>query len=395
MTRICMIAYTHYPTDSRVRREAESLVARGDEVDFICLGEKKSSKQELFHGVHLEKINHSRYRGSSALSYLMAYFRFFVSAFFRVAGLYIKKRYPVIQVHTMPDFMVFTTLIPKMMGAKIILDVHDLMPELYQSKFGYANNHPLIRVITWVEKASIKFAHRAIAVHEPHLDALCSHGNPRDKFIQLLNLADEQVFKPDESVSEDEEETDLENFKLVYHGTVALRNGLETAIQAVNLIKDETPHLKFEIIGDGDDIDRLIGLVETLELEDLVHISKGMVPLEELVPRLKQADAGIVPLVLDEFTQYMLPVKLLEYVALGKPTICTRTKTIEAYFTDDMVLYFSSGNIQELADCILDLYHHRDKREALINKANNFIKIYNWNHQKQNYYTLVDGLIGG
>jgi glycosyltransferase involved in cell wall biosynthesis len=387
--KICMIAYTHYPTDSRVRREAEALAGRGDQVDVICLGEKNSPQRDEFNGVRLEKIRHGRYRGSSTIHYLLAYLSFFVAAFYRVTRLYLKNRYQIVQVHTMPDFMVFAAWIPRLLGAKIILDVHDLMPELYQSKFDYPETHPLIRAITWAERASIRFAHRAIAVHQPHLQALCDHGNPAGKFIQLLNLADEDVFiRP--TTEKKPEQDDL--FRLIYHGTIAQRNGLEIAILAIGKLIGEIPNLRFEVTGDGDDVNRIMTLTEDLGLADYIQINKGMVTLEELVPRLRQADIGIVPLKLDGFTQYMLPVKLLEYVALGKPVICTRTDTIKTYFDDSMVAYFSSGNAEELAACIRELYHNPEKRKSLSNNADKFLKEYNWHTQKQHYYNLIDSL---
>ena len=80
--------------------------------------------------------------------------------------LFFRKRYDIIQVHTMPDFLVFAALVPKLFGAKVILDVHDLMPELYMCKFRAGPRHFIIRLITWVERRSIGFAHQAIAVHD-------------------------------------------------------------------------------------------------------------------------------------------------------------------------------------------------------------------------------------
>ena len=387
--KICMIAYTHYPTDSRVRREAEALVDRGDKVVVICLGEKHTAEQETLNGVTMEKIRHGRYRGGNALQYIIAYLKFFFAASFRVTRLYLKNRYPVIQVHTMPDFMVFTTMIPRLLGAKIILDVHDLMPELYQSKFGYSAKHPIIRALVWSENASIWFAHKAIAVHTPHLEALVSHGNRKDKFIELLNLPDEKLYtKEDTSIAPETDKT----FRLVYHGTISRRHGLDVAIRAVAAVEDAIPNIRFEITGDGDDVDRIISLTADLTLTNIVKINKGMVPMEELVPRLRQAHIGIVPIILDSFTQYMLPVKLLEYTALGVPVICTRTKTIETYFDESMVAFFSSGNPDELASHILVLYQDSKKRENQAQQAERFLHTYNWQSQKNKYIQLIDSL---
>ena len=389
MTRVCMVAYTHYPTDSRVRREAEALVERGDIVDFICLGSEKDKKPEIYNGVRLIKIYIKRYRGSNTMMYMASYLQFFFIAMFKLIGLQLQNHYQVIQIHTMPDFMVFVAIFPKLLGAKVLLDVHDLVPELYQSKFGLPDKHPLIRFITWIERISVGFADRALAVHKTHLEALCSHGNPSEKFTIVLNLPDMKIF----SKITDYQPVDKSDFELIYHGTVSERHGLEVALHAIAILDGKIPGLKLKIIGDGDGISRLIELVNELSLHDYIDISKGMIPLDELVPKIHIADAGIVPILLDDFTKYMLPVKLLEYVALKKPVICSRTGTIQAYFTESMVQYFTPGNVNELADSIYSLYKEPSRRTELSENADKFNKEYNWETQKQIYYLVIDGLI--
>lgn len=388
MARICMVAYTSYPTDSRVRREAEALVDRGDTVDVICLGEPGEPRVRTLNGVRMIQVVRGRYRGSSAVSYLVNYLTFFVAASTWLTALYLKHRYQVIEVDTMPDFMVFVALVPKLFGARVVLDVHDLMPELYQSKFGLGEKHPLIRFIAWMERRSVAFADRAIAVHRPHLDALVRHGNPEGKFTILLNLPDPKIFAC-------RSETNGHNgagFKLIYHGTIAERHGLQVAVRAISELRDQIPGLKFRVIGDGDGIPALIALVDELKLGDVVEVHHGLIPLQELAPVIAEADAGIVPILYDDFTRYMLPVKLLEYVALGKPVICSRTGTIEAYFDDSMVEYSTPGDVLELACHIRALSEDPGRRERLKFNADRFNREYNWQHHRQVYYQLIDSL---
>ncbi len=389
MLKVCMVAYTHYPTDTRVRREAEALVERGDAVDMICLGERNEANPDFKNGVRIYRISLLRYRGSNSRMYLASYLYFFFAALLLLTRLYLKNSYQVVQVHTMPDFMVFTTIVPKLLGAKIILDVHDLMPELYQSKFNCSDRQLMIRILTWSERFSISFAHRAIAVHQPHLEALCRHGNPSSKFILLLNVPDMKVFKHQET----QNQPDHPGLELIYHGMVAKRNGLENAILAVSALKAELKPLKLRIIGEGDDILHLSDLVNEMGLTDFVQIHKGMIPLEKLVPIIQGADAGIVPILYDEFTRYMLPVKLLEYVAMGKPVICSRTATIEAYFTDKMIRFVTPGDVSELACAIRELYEYPEKRSQLVTAADQFNREYNWEKQKNIYYQLIDDLV--
>ena len=386
MAKICMIAYTRYASDARVRREAEALAARGDQVDFICVKEQTEQRDRSYGGVRLYPISASRYQGDRALVYLGIYLSFLIRSFVLVTRLYFKNRYDIIQVHTMPDFLVFAALIPKCFGAKVILDVHDLMPELYMCKFGPDRRRLFVKFITWIERRSIAFADRAIAVHIPHRDALVHHGNAVNKFIVLLNVPDPHIFERNGHFRSDN------RFRLIYHGTVARRHGLDVALRAVAAIKNQIPGLEFLIIGHGDDLPRVKRLANELQLQDCVRFM-GTMPVEQLPEHLVQADIGLVPILYDAFTRYMLPLKLMEYARMGIPAIVSDTETIRAYFDAQMVRFCKPGNEQDLADAILELYHSPERRTELVKSVDRFNSSYNWDQQKKVYFELIDGLI--
>lgn len=381
-----MIAYTFYPIDPRVRREAEALAMRGDTVDFICLQEPGDTTKKDYHGVQLYRLSAGRYQGESTLAYLAKYIRFFFQSFFLVTRLYFKKRYDIIQVHTMPDFLVFAALIPKLFGAKIILDVHDLMPELYVCKFKSNPKHFIIRIITWVERLSLAFAHKVITVHIPHRDALVGHGCDVRKMSVVLNVPDPRIFQKGAGRSADGK------FRMIYHGTVAKRHGLEVALKAVKSIRSNIPNLEFLVIGRGDDLERIKKLTEEMGLNDCVRFL-GAMPTDQLSAYLRQADLGVVPILYDAFTRYMLPLKLMEYVGMDIPCIVSDTETIRAYFDDSMVRYCKPGDERQLADHILELYRNPELRTQLVANAARFNAAYNWEQQKKGYFALVDSLV--
>jgi glycosyltransferase involved in cell wall biosynthesis len=387
MARVCMIGFTQYRTDPRVRREAEALVQRGDSVDVICIRADERDGRRSVEGVRLYEVWTPRYRGSNLLMYLAQYLVFFVVASLRSTWLHSKKRYDVIEVHTMPDFFVFTAAVPKLFGAKVLLDVHDLSPEMYQSKFGLARSHWLIRLLTWIERRSVSFADRAIAVHEPHLEVLTRHGNPKEKFEVLFNVADPRRFSPRTT-----EPGPDAPFKLVYHGTIAPRHGLDVAVRAVNLARHEIDRMEFTIIGAGDDVPRIERLIAELGLKDVVRLSTKVVPIENLVPFLEDAHVGIVPIRNDDFTKYMLPLKLLEYVALGIPVACSDTETIRAYFDDGMLAFFRPGDERDLAARLVELYRHPERRRDLAQRAHTFNERFSWESQKLKFYGSIDSL---
>lgn len=338
-------------------------------------------------GVVLDPVRSCAYaNATSARAYIRRYLTFFAAAATRSLRLHLANRFDVVHVHTMPDFLVFSAIGPKLLGAKVLLDVHDLMPELYASKFGIKSRW-MIRVLKVVERLSVAFADAAVAVHQPHLDALVGHGNPAKKFTIVMNLPDPAIFRCRNGHSKARE------FTLIYHGMVGTRNGLDVAVRAVAIVRDQIPGLRLQIIGDGDDFGRVRDLVDELDVSDAVQLEQGLRPIEDLIPALEHATLGVVPIVDDPFTKYMLPVKLLEYVALGMPVIASSTETIRAYFTDDMLAFSRPGDAQALAERIIELHGDPERQASLAAKASQFTEEHNWPREKKSYYHLIDSMV--
>ncbi len=389
MTRVCMVAYTIYPADTRIRREAEALVQRGDEVEIVCPDVAAFQGRRSLAGVKIHPVMNFDYsRDERPIAYLQRYLSFLVAATFKVLRLHLRRRFDVIHVHTMPDFLVFSALGPRLLGAKVVLDVHDLMPELYTSKFGLPESHRIIRFIRGVEKLSIRFADRAVAVHHPHLEALIAHGNRPDKFIVLMNLPDPALFKPRQTVPA------CSKFILIYHGMVGSRNGLDVAVRAVARASNEVDDLELHIIGDGDYFPEIRRLVDELGMAEHVRLEQGVVPVEQLLPAVHAASAGIVPIIDDPFTRFMLPVKLLEYVAVGIPVIASSTATIRSYFDETMIALCTPGDPDDLATEILHLRNDHARRQKLSAAALAFSEQHTWEREKHKYYDLIDSLVG-
>jgi glycosyltransferase involved in cell wall biosynthesis len=385
---VLMIAFTNYPGDTRVRREAEALVARGDVVDVICPLTDAIGNQRVIGGVRLHPTGTLRQKGElSPLAYIARDLAFVARATFKALRLHRKHRCDVVQVHTMPDYLVAAAVFPKLMGAKVLLDVHDLVPELYAAKFGVDESSMVIRLMKLVERRCVAMADHALAVHKPHRAALVRHGNPESAFTIVMNAPDPRFFTRRSSSP-----APGDPFVLVYHGTISRRHGLETAIRAVDIARQTYDDVRLEIVGDGDDVDRLLSIVEQLDLEDVVRIQRGLVPIEELEPILDRATVGIVPIVDNSFTRYMLPVKLIEYVALGIPVICSRTSSIEAYFDDAMVSFFQPGDTSDLAAKIIELRSDEERRRRLVEHADSFLAEHSWSRERDRYYGVVDDL---
>ena len=385
MKKICMVAYTNYLSDARPRREAETLVRRGDRVDVIAVGEKDRPSTEIVQGIRVFRVKQLRYRGNSGLHYILAYLRFLCAATTKLVRLFHKDHYDIIYVHTMPDSIVLVALIPKLLGAKVVLNIHDMMPELCMSKFGISEKHPLVRLMAFQEQMSIRLADKVICVHHPHRDVLCRRGAPLEKITVLPNVPDPLIFRQSASAPQADG-----RFRIVYHGTIAKRLGLDIGVRAFAKALASCPGALLEIYGDGDAADDLVAQIKASGVEDKIYFSKKIFSVESIAAKIQGAAVGLIPNRRDVATDYMLPVKLLEYVHLGIPVIVPRLLAIQYYFSTDQVEYYEPGNVDELAECICRLYADPEKRMQLARNGADFAKKFHWDSLKEDLYSVVD-----
>jgi glycosyltransferase involved in cell wall biosynthesis len=390
--RHCMVVYARYPLgETRVQREAEALIDHGYEVDVICPRIRGEPTVDNHRGVQIyrEFCLPARLGGGLAGQFLR-YFRFLVSVAITLTRLHKQRPYDTIQIHNLPDFLVFSALIPKLSGVPVILDLHDLMPEFYAGRFGHHGNSWLVRLIRWQERLACGFADHVITVSEHWRQALIERGVSAHKCSVVMNVADDNIFH----LPEDGRPHLPDNFefRLIYHGTIVYRYGLDLAIRAIDQVRHDIPDIHLTILGGGHYVPALIQMTRELDLGNHVTIYDKLRPAEELPEIIWTADVGIVPYRNDAFTDGLLPTKLMEYAALGVPAIAARTSAIKAYFSDTMVEFFEPGDADDLARCICRLYKNRERLAELAQGCRKFNQRYNWNKIGAEYVAFVERL---
>ena len=390
MACVFMAAYTNYRRDPRVKREAEALVESGHRVVFLARRQYGEPNRETIAGVDVIKTIGLKNKCTSFIEYMIDYTIFFLMIFVHL--LLHPLRYQVIHINNMPDFLVFATCLPRLLGIPVIHDVHDLMPEIYAEKFSSGEKHWVVKALKTQERWAGKFASAVITVEDRLKDILSERGIPREKIHVLMNLPDDRIFARRDMLPSKPQDAP---FVMVYHGTLARRLGLDIAIEAVSKAKNAVPRLELRIIGAGEERACLIELRDRLGLQDVVKFSEGFVPVEKIPSMIHDADVGLIPLRICSGTDIMLPTKLLEYVTMGIPCIVPKTGTISRYFDEEMVQYFDAENVDSLAEAIITLYRDPGKRTTLSHNATErFANIYNWSAHKKVYTSLVEHLIG-
>ncbi|MBX3347816.1 MAG: glycosyltransferase family 4 protein [Nitrospira sp.] len=387
---VLMIAYTYYETDPRVIRAAEAALEGGFSVDVIALRRPGQLSTEIIRGVRVYRVQ-ARYRGSSLVRYVWEYMRFFTLCVLRSAWLFLSRRYKVVHVHNMPDALVFSAIVPKLFGAKVILDIHDPMPETYGSKFRNLGNNIVGRLLLLQERLSVAFANQTITVSQPVKNGiLVKHGYHPETIGVVANFADDSIFTPLEYPSTDG------LIRFVFHGTILERYGLRSLVEAVAKVRHRE-RIRVRIIGEGDFSSTLNDLIHNSGVGDVVEFVNRMYPLHEIPQMLSDCHVGLVPLDIRTSTvaNYALPLKLVEYACLGLPSISIRNAAIEYYFQPDECMFFDSGDAASLAQRMLQVV---EDPGILIRYRNGLTKVRErllWSKEKEKYVSMLQGLAYG
>lgn len=380
-----MVVDNTYP-DVRVERQAKALVEHGYQVDVICVARPGQPATERSGGVTVRRLPVTRRRGASLPWQMWEYLTFLMRSAATVAARHTRHRYDSVQVHNVPDFLVFSALLPKLMGARVLLDLHDLMPEFFASRFGGGMGTFRVRAVLAQERLSGAFADHVITVSELWRQTLIERGLAPEKVSVVMNLPDEEIFRHQPP----QVRPDAAELFVVYHGTLTHRYGLDILLRAVAAARASTP-LRLLLHGRGEALNELRGLSTELGLDAAVEFSTEQLPTEALPDLLRRADIGVVPYRNDIFTDGIVPTKLLEYATLGIPVIVSRSSAVQEYFSDDMVRFVEPGSVPALTDALIELANDPARRLSLAQGAGRFFETHGWRDEASRYVALVRG----
>jgi glycosyltransferase involved in cell wall biosynthesis len=380
-----MLTYSFYESDGRVRRYAETLARRGDKVDIISLKREGQENFKKLNGVNVYRVQERDRNEKNKIDYLYRIIKYFFRSAVFLARKHFAQPYDLVHVHSVPDFEVFAAFIPKLSGAQIILDIHDVVPELYVNKFRVKKNSIIFKALVQIEKASIWFSDHTIISNDLWMKKLISRSVADKKCTSILNFPDNQLFRTKGFVPK------RDKVVLIYPGTLNKHQGLDIAVRAFAKIKDVAPNVEFRIYGDGPAKTELVEQIRKCGLQNRIFLHKP-VSLDKIAKLIAEADIGVIPKKNDDFGGEAFSTKTLEFMLLGVPIIVSRTRIDQFYFDDSMVRFFEPGNEDDLAAAMLELINDRSKRERLSLKGLAFAKENCWDVKKELYLDIVDSL---
>ncbi len=382
-----MLAYTFYETDGRVMRYAEALVQSGATVDAIVLRRSMQPKEAVVNGVTVLRIQERVKDEAGKFRYLWRVLRFFVSSTIAVTKRHRRAPYDLVHVHSVPDFEVFAALWPKLTGARIILDIHDIVPEFFAAKFNAGVNSLIVRALKVVEKWSASFADHVIVANDLWLDTLTARAVSREKCSAMINYPDLAVFRPELRTRKADS-----SFMVVYPGTLNWHQGVDIAVRAVAKAAVAIPEIQLHIFGEGSAGTEIKQLIVSLRLADRVFLNPPL-PQREIAAIMANADLGVVPKRNDSFGGDAFSTKVLEFMALGVPLVVADTRIDRFYFDDTLLSFFRAEDEDDLARAMVEASRARDRGQQLAQNALEFARRSSWNVKKDEYLALVNRLV--
>lgn len=388
--RVLMIAQSNFDYDARIIRLSSVLIENNIDVDLICLRNEDQLKYEFKHGVNVYRIM-KNFHQDSIVSYIFFSLLFTFKAFLTSIFISRKKRYEIVHVHNMPDYLVFSAAYHKLRGTPVILDIHDLTVELFKEKWSSKRFKRFLPILKFVEKISCKFADHIITVTKECVDILISRGIKEEKISLIMNTPDEKVFTYDLTRFN---KNGSENFKFLYHGTIAERFGLHHFVKAMPEILRAIPNAEFHIYGrfNNEYSDTLRGMIKEFGLSNNIFFIDH-IPYSQLNNMIKDFDMGVVTYEQTEYMNLAMPTKAGEYAFTGLPFIISDLISVRTVFRSESVCYVNPNDTNMIAEKIIKLYKDINLRSVMSSMAYEDMLKISWNVMRREYLSIVNKLV--
>ena len=389
--RACVVRHRYYPGDQRMENQIRALLAAGYEVDVFCLRQKGEPRMSVENGVRVFRTWAVPRKRAGFLRYIAEYLSFWLASLWFLTRRQITHRYDLILVLTLPDFLPFSAIFARILGARVLVDMREVMPEMAHADYGFSMDSLPVKLMIAAEQGAIRFADYALTCTEQMRETYVSRGADPDKIAVMLNVADPVLFSG--PVLTDEQPGTDGAFCIVTHGTIKARYGHDVLIRAMPQVLEAVPGARLQIMGDGPLRAEYEALARDLGLAHAVEFA-GFVPYDELLARLRAAHCGVVPLVSTPETERIHTFKMYEYMALGIPVVISRTWAVEATLDDEMVCFFTPGDPADLARALIRLHGDPALRRRLAARALAWYEQHGPEQQQAVFLRAVERTVG-
>jgi glycosyltransferase involved in cell wall biosynthesis len=389
---IALVTHSYYEEDPRLRRQAETLAAAGWSVDVFALRRPDDPPEGHLEGVHIRRLGVQRHQGAGLATYLREYVAFFVRVLFALPRAHARRHYAVVQVATLPDWLVFATAPLRMVRVPVILDLHEAMPEFFRSRFPGPLRSVGFRLLRAQERASVAFADHVITVNDAMGDRLTSLGLPAGRLTVVANSPSLTRFDP--ALVAPRRFMADGTLRLVYAGAVTPMYELDVVLAGLAILRHRRPALdwRLDIYGRGDAAAGLVRQAASLGLADSVT-QHGRIPVEGVPAAIAAADVGLAPTRRDAFTELSLSTKIFEYAAMGRPALCSDLPLVRRTLGLEAVWTYAAGDATSFADVLGAVVDEPAAREARAATAAERMRALAWEGEAERYLAAIEALV--
>ncbi len=387
MKILMVLSDNTYPPDIRVGKEANSLIKNGHSIHLICRNEGNQKIQENVSGVNVNRINMRQ-------EFLIDHVTLFILLVRQILKVARKNNVDILHVHDVP-MAPSTILAGKVLGKKIVLDLH----ENYPAMIGYAGPvkkksfgiRMVVKVLEMMERFSCRMADHIIVVEKEAKDRLQEEmGIPENKITIVSNHAD--ITKLDEVGNED---IHLKQPNIVYSGGLSLHRGMDTVLEALEIVNQDR-EVYLYIIGGKEREIQVLGLdkqMKELKLEDKIEMT-GWISFSDSISYVKKSDVCIIPHHSNPHTESTIPHKIFQFMYLRKPILVSDVGPLKRVVDGtNSGLVFKAGDAIDLAQKINKILNSKEQWEAMGDNGRKAVQErYNWNMESRKLISLYDNL---
>lgn len=362
---IGMLLNAPYPSDVRIKKEADALLRSGHSIHLLCLRRAKEAKTDIIEGIHVTRIDAGKNNVTLAFWDMLMSVFIVHPEFKRKLPSWIKEnRIEVLHIHDLP--LVGTALsVKKKSNIPVIADFHENYPDALNVWFEWKTN-PLVKLKNrlfmnyprWkeIEAKAVRESDFVIAVVDEMKNRLITEYTVNPDKIKVITNSEENTFLRQQDLPEIYKEWDTK-FKIVYTGNIGPHRGVDTVIDAMHRLPVDNPCVLI-IVGSGSNavMENLKRQVESLNLSDRVFFL-GRQPFSKFYSYMRYADVNIIPHKSNSHTDHTIPHKLFQGMMVGKPVLVSSSAPLKRIIdTTKAGVVFHAGNADDLADKIMQLY---------------------------------------
>lgn len=362
--RVLMLVENNpYPQDPRVRRESRALAEAGYRISVIAPARKGQPLHDVIAGVQVYRYP-APPSGGGLLGYLWEYGYSMAATLLLSLAVLWRGGFDVIHAANPPDTFVFVAAIYKLLGKRFVYDHHDLAPEMYGARLGGKGNPLVYRALVLLERLSCRLADHVIATNESYRAMEMERGGvPRER-ITVVRNGPESV--PAEAIQPDPTLRRMGKTIIGFAGVMGPQDGVDYLLRALRHLRYDLGRADFFCIligGRGEARPDLELLAARLRLQDHVWFT-GWVSDSDWVRYLASTDICVVPDPSNPFTDRSTMIKMMEYMALGKPAVAFDLPEHRAT-AREAALYVRPNDELEFARALARLMDDKDLRDAM------------------------------